>query len=288
MIGQTLSHFTITGHLGSGGMGDVYRATDTTLGREVAIKVLPPAVRSDADRLARFRREANLLASLNHPQIAGIYGFEEAKETAFLVLELVEGETLAERLRRGPLPLDDALDVARQVAEGVEAAHERGIVHRDLKPANIKLTPSGVAKVLDFGVAKALAGETADAALHSAAEASTRTRDQTAIGEMVGTAAYMAPEQIRGRLVDKRADVWAFGVVLYEMLTAKRPFTGASLPELLAAVVGREPDWSQLPADTPHDVRRLLRRCLQRDLRLRLPDIGSARLELAEVLAQPE
>ena len=266
-------------------MGDVYRATDASLGREVAIKVLPPAVATDADRLTRFRREAHTLASLNHPHIAAIYGFEEVHGTAFLVLELVEGETLAERLRRGSLPLADALDLARQIAEGIEVAHQRGIVHRDLKPANIKVTPSGVAKVLDFGVAKAFAGDGAAGEWHGATESNTQTRDDTAIGEIVGTAAYMAPEQVRGRAVDKRVDVWAFGVVLYEMLTARRPFGGATVTDLLAAVVSVDPDWSRLPADTPPAVRRLLRRCLHRDLRLRLPDIGAARLELTEVLA---
>jgi serine/threonine protein kinase len=263
-------------------MGDVYRATDTSLRREVAVKVLPPAVATDTNRLARFRREAHTLASLNHPHVAAIYGFEEVHGTAFLILELVEGETLAERLRRGPLPLNDALDLARQVAEGLEAAHERGIVHRDLKPANIKVTPSGIAKVLDFGLAKAYAG---DAASSEAVESPTRTLDETALGVVVGTTAYMAPEQVRGRPLDKRADVWAFGVVLYEMLTTRRPFEGASVTDLLAAVVSVDPDWSVLPAGTPPAVRRLLRRCLQRDLRLRLPDIGAARLELTEVLA---
>jgi hypothetical protein len=266
-------------------MGDVYRATDTSLGRDVAVKVLPPDVATDAHRVARFRREAHTLASLNHQHIAAIYGFEEVRGTAFLVLELVDGETLAERLRRGPLPLDDAFDLARQIAQGLEAAHERGIVHRDLKPANIKVTPSGMAKILDFGIAKAYAGDGMGGAWPEAAESLTRTGDHTAIGTFLGTPAYMAPEQVRGRGVDKRADVWAFGVVLYEMLTGGRPFAGAILSDLLAAVVSADPDWSRLPADTPPAVRRLLRRCLQRDLRLRLPDIGAARLELTEVLA---
>ena len=291
-VGQTLSSFTITQSLGSGGMGEVYRARDAKLGREVAIKVLRPEVAGDPDRLARFRREAHVLASLNHPHIAGIYGFEEVNGTAFLVLELVEGEDLAERLRRGPLPVQDALDIAKQTAEALEAAHERGVIHRDLKPANVKVTAAGTAKVLDFGLAKAWAGEGTSGVLSEDPSLSpTLASSGTVAGAILGTAGYMSPEQMRGRPVDRRTDVWAFGVVLFELLTGRPLFAGDTITDLIAAVVTTEPDWSRLPPDTPAAVRRLLRRCLQRDPRLRLPDIGSARLELAELLtgvAEPE
>jgi eukaryotic-like serine/threonine-protein kinase len=284
--GQTLSHYTITGTLGAGAMGEVYRARDMTLNREVAIKVLPAEVAGNAVRIARFRREAHVLASLNHPNIAGIYGFEEDDGIAFLVLELVEGEDLAERLRHGPVPVREALEIAKQIAEALESAHERGVIHRDLKPANVKLAPSGTAKVLDFGLAKAYAGD-AGTGMSSAQPSfsPTLTRHETAAGVLLGTAAYMSPEQMRGRTVDRRTDVWAFGVVLAEMLTGGKVFAGDTLPDLIAAVVTSDPDWSRLPPDTPLAVRRLLRRCLQRDLRVRLPDIGAARLELTECLA---
>jgi Tol biopolymer transport system component len=267
-------------------MGEVYRARDTTLNREVAIKVIPPKMAGDADRIARFRREAHVLASLNHPNIAGIYGFEEVDGIAFLILELVEGEDLAERLRHGPVPVREALEIAKQIAEALEAAHERGVIHRDLKPANVKLTPSGAAKVLDFGLAKAYAGDAASGTSSAHPSLSpTLTGTETAAGVILGTAAYMSPEQMRGRIVDRRTDVWAFGVVLVEMLTGQALFAGDTAPDLIAAVVTSDPDWSRLPPDTPAAVRRLLRRCLQRDPRRRLPDIGSARLELSEVLA---
>ena len=215
-----------------------------------------------------------------------IYGFEEVNGTAFLILELVEGEDLAERLRRGPLPMQDALDIAKQIAEALEAAHERGVIHRDLKPANVKVTAAGTAKVLDFGLAKAWAGEGASGLLSGdPALSPTLASSGTVAGMILGTAGYMSPEQMRGRIVDRRTDVWAFGVVLFELLTGRPLFAGDTITDLIAAVVTTEPDWSRLPPDTPAPVRRLLRRCLQRDPRLRLPDIGSARLELAELLA---
>ncbi|HEV8118461.1 MAG TPA: serine/threonine-protein kinase, partial [Thermoanaerobaculia bacterium] len=277
--GSRLGAYEILGPLGAGGMGEVYRARDGKLGRDVAIKVLPAAFAADADRLARFRREAKVLASLNHPHIAAIYGVEEADGIEALVLELVEGETLAERLAAGPLPLEEALDIARQAAEALEAAHERGIVHRDFKPANIKLTPGGQVKVLDFGLAKALA---ADVSSPDITTSPTLTAAATQAGVALGTAAYMAPEQARGKAVDRRADVWAFGVVLYEMLTGRHAFAGDTVSDTLASVLKTDPDLTALPEMTPAAIRRLLRRCLQKDPSRRLRDIGDARLELEE------
>lgn len=235
MIGQTLSHFEIVDKLGSGGMGDVYRARDTKLGRDVAIKVLPDEFSRDAERLARFRREAKVLASLNHPNIAAIYGLEHSRGIHYLVLELVEGETLAERIARGPIPRDEALDIAMKVADALEEAHEHGIVHRDLKPANIKLTPDDKVKVLDFGLAKAFSEETAESAQTASSMSPTITRDATRVGVILGTAAYMSPEQAKGKRVDKRTDIFAFGAVLYEMLTGKKAFPGEDISEVLAA-----------------------------------------------------
>ncbi|HXE80231.1 MAG TPA: protein kinase [Vicinamibacterales bacterium] len=290
-IGDAVSHYRVTGTLGAGGMGEVFRALDTTLRREVALKVLPREVRQNPDRLARFRREAHLLASLNHPNIGAIYGFEETGEAPFLVLELVEGETLAERLRRGPIPVREAIELARQVADALEAAHERGIVHRDLKPANVKVTESGIVKVLDFGLAKALNADVSSDVPGDASRSPTFAPTGTRLGAIIGTAAYMSPEQARGRPVDRRADVWAFGVLLFEMLTGRRPFGGETITDTIAAIVTADPDWSPLPRDTPPAVRRVLRRALQKDPRLRLPDIGSARIELTEALsgvADPE
>ncbi|MGH9364885.1 MAG: protein kinase domain-containing protein, partial [Thermoanaerobaculia bacterium] len=246
---------------------------------EVAIKVLPEAFAADAERLARFRREAHVLASLNHPHIAAIYGLEESGGVEALVLELVEGETLAEKLAKGPLPVDESLEIARQIAEALEAAHERGIVHRDLKPANVKLTPEGKVKVLDFGLAKALAG---DASSPDVSTSPTLTAAATQAGVVIGTAAYMSPEQARGKPVDKRADVWAFGTVLYEMLTGRRAFEGETVSDTLAAVLTRELDWARLPSKTPPSVQRLLRRCLDRDVRSRLQAIGEARIALED------
>ena len=256
-------------------MGEVFRARDTKLNRDVAIKVLPAAFAQDSERVARFRREAQVLASLNHPHIAAIHGLEESDGVVALALELVEGEDLAERLTRGAIPVDEAIAIAKQIAEGLEAAHEKGIVHRDLKPANIKLTRDGTVKILDFGLAKAYEGEpTTDGAI---SQSPTMSRQMTEAGVIFGTAAYMSPEQARGAMVDKRADIWAFGVVLFEMLTGKRLFTGETVSDTLAAVLRQEIDWKVLPASTPPGLRRLLERCLDRDAKQRLRDIGEAR-----------
>jgi hypothetical protein len=287
LIGQTLSHYRVTAAVGAGGMGAVYRATDTSLQREVAIKVLPSEVVKDPDRLARFKREAHLLAALNHPNIAAIYGLEEADGMPFLALELVEGEDIKQRLARGAIPLDEALEIARQIAEALEEAHSKGIVHRDLKPANVKLTPDGKVKVLDFGLAKAWAGDAADGSSANAmlSQSPTLAHTGTVAGLILGTAAYMSPEQARGKRVDRRADVWSFGVLLWEMLTGRTLFAGDTVTDVIAAVVTKEPDLDALPARTPRAVRRLLSRCLRKDPRTRLPDIGAARLELQEVIA---
>ena len=280
---ETIAHYRITSKLGEGGMGEVYRALDTKLNREVAIKVIPDSFAQDVDRMMRFAREAQVLASLNHPHIAAIYGVEERA----LVMELVEGPTLAERVKQGAIPLAEALPIARQIAEALEYAHEKGIIHRDLKPANVKLTAEGNAKVLDFGLAKALAS---DGAAGDPATSPTLTMRATMAGVIMGTASYMSPEQARGAAVDRRADVWAFGVLLYEMLTGSQMFGGETVSDMLAAVLKTDPDWSLLPADTPPAIRRLLRRCLERNRKQRLPDIGAARLEIEEALsgAAPE
>jgi serine/threonine protein kinase/Tol biopolymer transport system component len=293
--GARLGPYEIVAAIGAGGMGEVYRARDARLQRDVAIKVLPEGVALDPDRLARFQREAQLVAALNHPHIAHVYGLEEdpslGTRTCALVMELVEGPTLAERLTSlglpSAIPIDEALTIARQIADALEAAHERGIVHRDLKPANIKLTADGSVKVLDFGLAKALEPLTPDRAweLSPAAFANSptiTTPGATARGVIIGTAAYMSPEQARGKLVDKRADIWAFGVVLYEMLTGRRLFTGETVSDILAEVLKSDPDLGTLPPATPPRVRRLLARCLQRDPRQRLRDIGDARFDLDE------
>ncbi len=271
--------------LGAGGMGEVYRARDTRLERDVALKVLPPALAVDADRVMRFTREAKTLAALNHPHIAQIYGIEEASDVRALVMELVPGETLAERLLRGAPPLREALDLARQIADGLAAAHERGIVHRDLKPANIQVTPDGVVKILDFGVAKVLAASTDD----DGPLPPTLLTQVTAPGSVVGTPAYMSPEQARGQVVDKRADVWAFGCVLFELLGGRRAFGGTTVPDILAAVLEREPDWDRLPAATPAAVRALAQRCLRKDPRQRLHDTADAKFVLEDALVrQPD
>jgi Tol biopolymer transport system component/tRNA A-37 threonylcarbamoyl transferase component Bud32 len=286
MIGRTLSHYRITSAIGAGGMGEVYRATDTALGRDVAIKVLPQAVTRDPERLGRFRREAHLLASLNHPNIAAIYGFEEADGKPFIALELVEGDDLKARLARGAIPVQEAIEIAEQIAEALEEAHNKGIVHRDLKPANVKLTSDGKVKVLDFGLAKAWAGDSSDArSAPLVSQTPTLEHTGTVAGVILGTAAYMAPEQARGKPVDRRADVWAFGVLLWEMLTGRTLFAGETVTDVIAAVVTREPDLTALPFGTPPAVRRLLSRCLRKDPRQRLPDMGTARLELQEVIA---
>ena len=280
--GIRLGAYRISSPLGAGGMGEVYRAADTRLGRDVAIKILPAEVARDPERLARFQREAQLLASLNHPHIAAIYGLDEAEGKPFLVLELVDGEDLQQRLKRGPIPVEEALDLALQLADALEAAHEKGIVHRDLKPANVKITPEGQVKVLDFGLAKAYRGDRESGAVLDPGNSPTMTEAATSAGMILGTAAYMSPEQARGKAVDRRADIWAFGVVLYEMLTGQRLFTGETVSDTLAALLTREPDLGALPPGVPPRVRALLARCLRKDPRERLRDIGDARLELQE------
>jgi serine/threonine-protein kinase len=277
--GTRIGSYELAGAIGAGGMGEVYRARDTKLGRDVALKVLPALVASDPERLARFRREAQMLAALNDPHIAQIYGFEDSGNTHALVMELVDGPTLAERIAAGPVPIPDALSIARQIATALDAAHERGIVHRDLKPANVKVRDDGTVKVLDFGLAKALGPEGPNATA-DVANSPTMTAHATEMGMILGTAAYMAPEQAKGRPVDKRADIWAFGVVLFEMLTGRRLFEGEDASEILAAVLRQEIDWSRLPDRTPPAIRHLLRRCLERDRKARLRDIGDALSDL--------
>ena len=284
MVGQTLSHYRIVEKIGEGGMGEVYRAEDTSLKREVAIKVLPDRFTEDPQRLARFEREAQLLASLNHPNIASIHELEEADGVRFLSLELVEGETLAERVAKGPLPVEEALEVCRQIAEGVEAAHEKGVIHRDLKPANVKITPEGKVKVLDFGLAKAFEEETAAADI---SQSPTLTEEMTKAGVILGTAAYMSPEQAKGKPVDKRADIFAFGAVLYELLTGKRAFEGETITETIAAVLKSEPTWDALPGNTPWRIKELLEDCLQKDPHDRPHDISHARIQINKALKEP-
>jgi len=291
IAGSILGHYRITSELGSGGMGEVWRAEDTKLDREVALKVLPSEFAEDAERLARFEREAKVLASLNHPNIAHLYGLETAESSrnsseegedggrvTFLVMELVEGKDLSERIARGALSIDEAIPIALQIAEALEAAHEQGIVHRDLKPANIKVTEDGTVKVLDFGLAKAWETEGQDSSLSLSP---TVTQHATAAGVILGTAAYMSPEQARGKKVDRRADIWAFGVVLWEMLTGRKLFEGETVSDLMAAVLTCDPDLTRLPSRTPSSVARLVRRCLERDPQTRLADAATARLELA-------
>jgi len=279
---QILGNYRVESQLGAGGMGAVYQATDTRLGRQVAIKMLHEASLNDPERLARFEREARLLATLNHSNIAAIYGLEEAREVKFLVLEYVPGDTLAQRLAKARLPLKEVLDIGRQVADALAAAHEAGVIHRDLKPANIKITPEGKVKVLDFGLAKALEAARPGG---TGAETATITPEMTQAGVVMGTAAYMSPEQASGKPVDRGTDIWAFGCVMYEALTGKRTFPGDTTTELLVGILDREPDWHALPADTPENVKRLLQRCLAKDLRSRLHDIADARLELEDTLA---
>jgi len=283
-IGQTILHYRIIEKIGQGGMGEVYQAKDQKLGRDVAIKVLPEEFAKDTDRVARFQREAKLLASLNHPNIAAIHGLEESGGTSFLILELVQGETLANRLKRGPIPVEESLKLALQIAEALEAAHEKGVIHRDLKPANVKITPEGKVKILDFGLAKAFQGETPAA---DASKSPTLTDQMTRPGVILGTAAYMSPEQAKGKPVDKRTDIWAFGCILFECLTGKRAFRGDSVTEVMAKILEAEPDWTQLPANTPAIVRSLLRRCLQKDPGRRFHHIVDARVEMLEGLSQP-
>jgi serine/threonine protein kinase/Tfp pilus assembly protein PilF len=285
LIGRRIGAYRVLSLLGAGGMGEVYRARDEKLERDVAIKVLPALFTSDPERGARFEREARMLAALNHPCIGAIYGYEETEGIGSLILELVEGPTLAERLTTGPLPVNEALTIAHQIAEAMEAAHEKGIVHRDLKPANIKLASDGRVKVLDFGLAKTFDD---DAGGTGGSQAITMTAGPTRDGVILGTAAYMSPEQARGRPVDKRTDIWAFGCVLYEMLTGRMPFAGGTMSDVVAAILEREPKWDALPEKTPPRIRHLLHRCLQKDHRHRLRDIGDARIELKETIKAAE
>jgi serine/threonine protein kinase len=285
--GTRLGPYEIVSAIGAGGMGEVYRATDSNLKRAVAIKVLPAAVAGDADRLARFQREAEVLAALNHPNIAAIYGLEKTPAFTALVMELIEGEDLSQRIARGPIPIDDALPIAKQIADALEAAHEQGIIHRDLKPANVKVRADGTVKVLDFGLAKALVADASSvgARNHTLSPTITSPAMMTGAGMILGTAAYMAPEQARGDAVDRRADIWAFGCVLFEILTGRVAFGAATVTETLAKILEGHPDLSALPATTPPAFRRLLRRCLERSIRTRLQHIGDARADIADILS---
>jgi len=297
--GSRLGPYEISAEIGAGGMGIVYRARDTRLDRDVAIKVLPEAFAHDAERLARFEREARTLAALNHPNIAAIHGLEESGSVRALVMELVEGPTLADRIAQGPISIDDALPIARQMAEALEAAHEHGIIHRDLKPANIKVRDDGTVKVLDFGLAKLVddvgrvpvtghpgpAGSKEQDPAYLATHSPTLSLAPTQAGVLLGTAAYMAPEQARGRAADKRADIWAFGVVLFEMLAGRHAFEGDDISITLAAVLKTDPEWSALPPATPVGVRRLLSRCLEKDPKRRLQAIGEARVQIEDLIS---
>jgi serine/threonine protein kinase len=284
MIGKSLVHYEITSEIGRGGMGEVYQAKDTKLGRDVAIKVLPEEFARDTDRVKRFQREAKLLASLNHPNIAAIHGLEESDGTHFLVMELIEGDTMRDRIKSGPIPVEEALKLALQMAEALEAAHEKGVIHRDLKPANIKVTPDGKVKILDFGLAKAYVGDQENI---SPMDSPTISAAATQQGVILGTAAYMSPEQAKGKSVDKRADIWAFGVVLFEMLTGRQLFTGETASETLASVMKSEPEWETLPPNLHSRIRFLLERCLKKDPRDRYSGISDARVEIKSVLADP-
>jgi len=281
MIGKTLGHYQITRQLGKGGMGEVYQAKDEKLGRDVAIKVLPEEFAKDTNRVARFQREATLLASLNHPNIAAIYGLEESDGTKFLVLELVEGKTLADRIKAGPIPVEESLKLALQIAEALEAAHEKGVVHRDLKPANVMVTPAHKIKILDFGLAKQS---------RPAADSDQPTQTLTAVagetmpGTILGTAGYMSPEQARGKAGDERSDIWAFGCILFEMLSGQKTFVGDTASDKIASILAREPDWDALPREIPQSVKHLLQQCLEKDLDRRFPKISDARAAVGPVL----
>jgi len=281
MIGKTLAHYEVLSKIGEGGMGEVFRARDTHLNRDVALKILPEELSGDPDRAARFEREATTLASLQHPNVASIYGYEQSEGVRFLVMELVEGEDLAERLRRGAIPVDDVVRIASQIALGLEAAHERTIVHRDLKPANVRIDPDGAVKILDFGLARAYSGDASDE--YDAESSPTLTAAMTQVGVILGTAAYMSPEQARGKKVDKRSDIWAFGVILYEMLMGRPLFRGETVTDILGAIVHSEPDLSELPDRIPPGLRTLLGRCLTSDVQDRLRDIGEVRYALAHL-----
>ncbi len=286
--GTRLGPYEILTLIGSGGMGEVYRAKDTKLQRDVALKVLPDVFASDPERLARFKREAQVLASLNHPNIAHIHGLEDSNGIHALVMELVDGPTLADRIAQGPIPLGEALPIARQIAEALEAAHEQGIIHRDLKPANIKVRTDGTVRVLDFGLAKLAGPDASSSYPPSTATASptiTSPAMMTGIGVILGTAAYMSPEQAKGRPADKRSDIWAFGAVLFEMLTSRRAFPGDDITDTIVSVVSKEPDWSALPTPTPVGLRRLLTRCLRKDAKARMRDIGEARQQIEDLLS---
>ncbi len=280
--GTRIGAYEILAAIGAGGMGEVYRARDANLGRDVAIKVLPETFARDPERMARLGREAKVLASLNHPNIASIYGVEISGDSRALIMELADGPTLADRIKEGPIPVEEALRIARQIADALEYAHEHGIVHRDLKPANIKVSRDDAVKVLDFGLAKAIEG---DASSMDMGNSPTLTDMATMQGVLLGTAAYMSPEQAKAKPVDRRADIWAFGCVLYEMLTGQMACQGDSVADTLAAVLKNEPDWTQLPKETPAHVRVLLQRCLQKDPKQRLQAIGEARISLDEALA---
>jgi serine/threonine protein kinase len=280
--GTLIGPYRIAGKLGEGGMGEVYRAHDTRLKRDVAVKVLPSTLALDIDRRGRFRREAELLATLNHPHIAAVYGLEEIGDQTALVMELVEGPTLADRLTDTAVPVDEALPIVRQIAEALEAAHEKGIIHRDLKPANIKVRPDGTVKVLDFGLAKSL-----EPAMALSEPSTVLSPSPTLAGIILGTPAYMSPEQARGKAADKRTDIWAFGCVLYEMLTRRKPFPGETLTDVVAAIISNEPDWKALPPHTPERIRSLIVRCLKKDPAQRLRDIADARFQIEEVLNDP-
>jgi Tol biopolymer transport system component len=284
--GTRIGSYEVLAQIGAGGMGEVYRAHDTKLGRDVAIKVLPEAFAHDADRLSRFQREAKMLAALNHPNIATIHGLEQSGGTSYLVMELVAGETLHDRIKReGAVPVEESLAIAKQIAEALEAAHEKSIIHRDLKPANVKVTPEGKVKVLDFGLAKAFAGDTST---EDMGNSPTLSMAATMQGVILGTAAYMSPEQARGKAVDKRTDIWAFGCVLFELLTGKQAFHGEDVTDILAAVVRAEPDWTALPAKIPSTIRTLLSRCLRKDKRQRLADATGLRIEIEDAIAAPK
>ena len=284
MVGKTISHYKVLEKIGEGGMGVVYRATDTKLNRDVALKILPQQFASDSQRMGRFQREAEVLASLDHPNIGQIYGIEEAGQTKALVLQLIEGPTLADKIAQGPIPVEDALKIALQMAEGLEAAHEKGVIHRDLKPANIKITPEGQVKILDFGLAKALEIEAPDTNL---SQSPTLTAAATQAGVILGTAAYMSPEQARGEATDKKADVWAFGCVLFEMLTGRATFGGKTVSDVLAGVLRIDPEWKNLPPNLHPRIRLLLERSLEKESKDRYHDIADARVDIQKALADP-